>query len=84
MHSHNCDEQVTILEGSAEFVAGERRELLGPLDTTYLPANLPHRFINCGAGPLRILWVYAGSAVTRTFTDSGRTVPHLSAGDKVR
>ena len=83
MHSHNCDEQVTILEGRAMAeVAGVRSEL-GPMDTSFIPAEMPHRFVNTGDGPLKILWIYAAAEVTRTFTETGETVPHLSSGDKV-
>jgi mannose-6-phosphate isomerase-like protein (cupin superfamily) len=52
-------------------------------DTTYIPANSPHRFNNTGNGPLVILWIYASRHVTRTFVDSGKTVDHLSPGDLV-
>lgn len=83
MHSHNCDEQVTILEGRAMAeVAGVPSEL-GPMDTSFIPAHMPHRFVNIGNGPLKILWIYAAARVTRTFTETGETVPHLSLGDKV-
>ena len=63
-------------------VAGERTEL-GPMDTSFIPAEMPHRFLNIGEGPLKILWIYAAADVTRTFTETGETVPHLSTGDKV-
>ncbi|MEP3846652.1 MAG: cupin domain-containing protein [Paracoccaceae bacterium] len=83
MHSHNCDEQVTVLEGRAMAdVAGEKTKL-GPMDTSFIPKDMPHRFLNIGDGPLKILWIYAAADVTRTFTETGETVPHLSSGDKV-
>lgn len=83
MHSHNCAEQVTILQGHATCIAGGISSELGPYDTSYIPAEMPHRFVNTGDGDLVILWVYAARDVTRTFTETGETVAHLTAGDQV-
>lgn len=83
LHSHNCDEQVTLLEGDGEVeIEGVRTEL-NSLDSTYIPAGVVHAFRNRGGGPMRILWVYAGDRVTRTFAESGVTVEHLSGADRV-
>ena len=83
-HSHNCDEQVTLIEGEA-LVEIEGRDSV-PVkrhDTAFIPRGNSHRFINTGAGELMILWVYATDHVTRTFTETGETVPHLSESDLV-
>ena len=81
MHSHNCDEQVTLLEGEAQVEMDGELTPVGKYDTTYIPAGKSHRFVNTGDGPLTILWVYDTDAVTRTFTETGKTVEHLSGSD---
>ncbi len=83
MHLHNCDEQVTILEGEAEAELDGQRHRLHAFDTTLVPANKPHRFVNVGATPLAILWIYNATDVTRTFAETGETVAHLSERDLV-
>lgn len=81
MHSHNCDEQVTLLEGDAEVEVEGTVTRLKPLDSTYVPANLMHCFRNVGSVPMKILWIYSSTRVTRTFAGSGETVEHLSRKD---
>ena len=81
LHVHNCDEQVTILEGEAEVEVDGTVTPLGRYDTTYIPAGREHAFRNRGTGPMRILWIYASERVTRTFTETGETVEHLSGAD---
>lgn len=83
MHTHNCAEQVTILAGEAVAEVGGARTRLGPLDTSYIPADVPHRFVNETDEPLTILWIYGGRTVTRTFTDTGETVEIHSSRDQV-
>lgn len=81
-HKHNTEEMVVLLEGEATVEVGTRRYELVPYDTSHIPAGIFHRFVNRGATPMRILWVYGSTHVTRTFADTGETVEHLSEKDK--
>jgi len=69
MHSHNTEESITTLEGEAECEVNGERHRVKAFDTTYIPAGIPHRFVNVGNGPLKILWIYGSTNVTRTFAD---------------
>lgn len=81
MHRHNCDEQVTLLEGVGECEIDGVVTPLKPYDSTYIQAGLMHCFRNTGEVPMRILWVYDSMKVTRTFASDGIEVEHLSKAD---
>ncbi len=71
VHTHNTDEQVTLLEGEGLVEIEGRQEQVSPYDTTFIPAGVPHRFINRGKNKMRILWVYGSISVTRTYAETG-------------
>ncbi|MBK5567993.1 cupin domain-containing protein [Ensifer sp. SSB1] len=72
LHKHNCEESVMILDGQAIAEIDGVRYPLGPNDTTWIPANVPHRFINASeTEPMRIFWVYASIDATRTMIATG-------------
>ena len=81
LHVHNCDEQVTLLEGIGEVEIEGKVTPLVPYDSTYIQAGRQHAFRNTGDKPMRILWIYANQIVTRTFAGSDEEVEHLSAKD---
>lgn len=83
LHVHNCDEQVTVLEGVGEVEIAGAVTPLQSWDSTYIPAGLPHAFRNTSAIPLAILWIYPTQKVTRTLMSTGETVAHLSARDQM-
>jgi quercetin dioxygenase-like cupin family protein len=74
LHSHNTIEQVTVIEGEGLAELNGEQLPARPYDTTQIAPGEWHRFINTGAGRMRILWVYGSTEVTRTFADTGETV----------
>jgi HTH-type transcriptional repressor of puuD len=82
LHSHNVEESVLVLEGLATAQIDTERFDLVAGQATWVPAGVPHRFVNRGQTVMRIYWVYGGREVTRTITATGETFEHLSAADK--
>jgi HTH-type transcriptional repressor of puuD len=82
LHSHNVEETVLVLEGLATAQIDTERFDLVAGQATWVPAGVPHRFVNRGQTVMRIYWVYGGREVTRTITATGETFEHLSAADK--
>ncbi|GGE50540.1 cupin [Agaricicola taiwanensis] len=74
MHKHNCEESVMVLEGEAIAEIDGVQHRLGANDTTWIPADVPHRFINASnEKPMRIFWTYASVDATRTMIETGET-----------
>lgn len=74
LHVHNCPESVVILEGNAIVEIDGQEHSLTAFDTTYVDADVPHRFRNASdTEPMRILWTYASVDATRTIVETGVT-----------
>ncbi len=74
LHTHNCEESVVVLEGDAIAEIGSDRHALARHDASWIPAEIPHRFINQSqTQPLTILWTYARPDATRTIVETGET-----------
>jgi putative monooxygenase len=74
LHTHNCEESVMVLEGSAIAEIDGVMHELGPHDTTWIPSDVPHRFVNASdTEPMRIFWTYASVDATRTLVETGET-----------
>ncbi len=76
LHTHNCEESVVVLEGEAIAEIDGERHALFRHDASWIPADLPHRFINVSrTKPLTIFWTYARPDATRTIVETGDTRP---------
>ena len=74
LHHHNCEESVMVLNGHAIAEIDGVSHQLGPNDTTWIPPNVPHRFMNASnSEPMRIFWTYASIDATRTMEATGET-----------
>ena len=74
MHTHNCEESVLMLEGSAIAEIDGAEHPVNAGDVTFIPAWVPHRFRNVSAtAGMRILWTYASVDATRTLVETGDT-----------
>ncbi len=74
LHLHDCEESVLVLEGEAVAEIDGERHTLAAGDVTWVPAGVPHRFLNASATrALRIFWTYASVDATRTLLATGET-----------
>lgn len=81
-HSHNAEEQVTVLEGTVKFRLGDREHVCGRFDSTFISAGVEHELVNVGKQTAYVLVVYGSPNVNRTFAATGDTVDIGSDGDR--
>jgi hypothetical protein len=60
-----------IIEGQAIAEIDGVQHRLDTNDTTWIPASVPHRFINATDRPMRISWICASVDATRTMMATG-------------
>src|SRR5215210_3240495 len=53
LHTHPYEEVFVTLEGEATFTVGEDTIEVSAGQIVVTPANVPHKFVNSGNGPLR-------------------------------
>jgi len=46
LHYHNCEEAVLVMEGTAVAEINYKKYILKAGDVSWIPAKIPHRFIN--------------------------------------
>jgi len=74
LHTHNCEESVIVIEGKAVAEIEGVDYPLDTFDTTWLPADVRHRFKNVSLErPLKIFWTYVSPDANRTLVATGET-----------
>lgn len=81
-HSHNAEEQVTVLEGTVKITLGEREQICRRFDSTFIAAGVEHELVNVGEDTAFVLVVYGSPDVNRTFAATGHTVEIGSDSDR--
>jgi quercetin dioxygenase-like cupin family protein len=81
-HSHNAEEQVTVMEGTVKIRLEDREQVCGRFDSTFISAGVEHELVNVGDSDAYVLVVYGSPDVNRTFAATGETVDIGSDGDR--
>jgi mannose-6-phosphate isomerase-like protein (cupin superfamily) len=81
-HSHNAEEQVTVLEGAVKITLGDREQICRRFDSTFISAGVEHELVNVGDVTAFVVVVYGAPEVDRTFAATGETVAIGSDGDQ--
>jgi quercetin dioxygenase-like cupin family protein len=81
-HSHNSEEQVTVLEGRVKITLGDKELICERFDSTFISPGVEHELIAIGDSTAYVLVVYGSPDVTRTFAATGETVGIGSEGDR--
>ncbi len=61
LHKHPYEEVFVIQEGTATFTAGDDVIVARGGQVVVVPAGVPHRFVNSGAGRLRQIDIHASN-----------------------
>lgn len=81
-HSHNAEEQVTVLEGTVKITLDDHEQICRRFDSTFISAGVEHEIVNVGDETAYVLVVYGSPDVNRTFAATGETVAIGSEGDR--
>lgn len=70
LHRHPYQEVFIVQEGEVTFTVGEEEIEASGGQVVVVPAGVPHKFVNSGAGPLRQVDIHpAGRLVTEWLED---------------
>jgi quercetin dioxygenase-like cupin family protein len=63
LHTHDVDEAITIVDGTAETRLGAERRRVGPGTVIFIPAGTAHGTANVGDAPLEIHAVFPATSI---------------------
>ena len=66
-HTDSAEENIVVIEGSADAEVGGERHALAAGDVALVPAGVPHEVRNAGETPLRFVALYAAPHNVTTF-----------------
>jgi mannose-6-phosphate isomerase-like protein (cupin superfamily) len=69
LHSHPYEEIFIVQEGQAIFTVGDKTLDITAGQIVVAPANVPHKFINSGTGPLRQIDIHPSPRFITTWLE---------------
>jgi len=79
-HYHDCEEIITVLEGTIEATVAGSRKQVKPLQSILIPARLLHGFAVTTNGPVRLLGIFGSSAPKIFRADGTESQPPWCGG----
>lgn len=74
-HTHNAEEQVTVLKGTLKIILDGKKEVFcSQYDSTFISPDVQHELVNDGDEEVYAMVIYGSSNVNRTFVATGETV----------
>ncbi len=71
LHTHPYEEVFVTLEGRATFTVGEATIEVGAGQVVVAPAEVPHKFVNSGSGPLRQVDIHPSGRIRQVNIPEG-------------
>jgi mannose-6-phosphate isomerase-like protein (cupin superfamily) len=72
-HTHEFEEVLTVVEGTAQAWIDDSREIVGPGTSIFVPTGAVHGFRNVGDGLLKLQVVIAALELRATFVEAQST-----------
>lgn len=69
LHKHDYDEVVYVMEGRSKWRVGDEEREASAGDVLIVRAGEPHKFVNCGDGPLRQLDIHLNPTFETTWLE---------------